>query len=62
MDLQSALLLMVAAVLVAVGLTRITRSRRRNKAQRQRNRFGYVLILIGAVIGFIVLATPLLPR
>jgi uncharacterized membrane protein YfcA len=55
MSTQSILLLVVAAVLVTLGITQISRSRRRNRAQRQRNQIGMLLILIGVVIGFITL-------
>jgi uncharacterized membrane protein YfcA len=55
MSAQSILLLVVAAVLVTLGITQISRSRRRNRAQRQRNQIGMLLILIGVVIGFITL-------
>ena len=57
MALQNILLLMLAAVLVALGITQIARSRRRNRAQRQRNNTGMLLIVIGFVVGLIVLIT-----
>jgi uncharacterized membrane protein YfcA len=59
MSLQSILLLIVAAVLIALGVAQMTRSKRRNRAQRQRNQIGTLLILVGLVIGFIVLLVPL---
>ena len=54
MALQNILLLMLAAVLVALGITQLARSRRRNRAQRQRNNTGMLLIVIGFVVGLIV--------
>ncbi len=62
MELQTSLLLIVAAVLVTIGVTRLAQSRRRNRASRERNRMGYVLIAIGAMIGFIGLLGVLAPR
>jgi uncharacterized membrane protein YfcA len=47
-------MLVLAAVLVALGAAQMTRSRRRNRAQRQRNSTGMLLIIIGLVIGLIV--------
>jgi hypothetical protein len=54
MTLQSTLMLVLAGVLVALGVAQLTRSRRRNRAQRQRNGTGMLLIVIGVVIGLIV--------
>jgi uncharacterized membrane protein YfcA len=54
MALQNILLLMLAAVLVTIGITQLTRSGRRNRAQRQRSRTGMLLIVIGFVVGLIV--------
>ncbi len=66
MDLQTALLLIVAAVLVTIGVTRLARSSRRNRsrnrAEREHNRMGYILIAIGAMVGFIGLLGVLAPR
>jgi uncharacterized membrane protein YidH (DUF202 family) len=55
MELQTALLFIVAAVLITIGVTRVaqTRRRNRNRAQRERNRMGFVLIAVGALVGFI---------
>ena len=53
MALQTALLLIVAAVLITVGVLDMGRSRRRNRAQRERNRIGAILIAVGALVGFI---------
>jgi high-affinity Fe2+/Pb2+ permease len=54
-DAQSVLLLLVAAVLVAVGFTQFSRARKQNLAQRQRNRMGSVLIVVGVIVGLIAL-------
>jgi high-affinity Fe2+/Pb2+ permease len=54
-DAQSVLLLLVAAVLVAVGFTQFSRARKQNRAQRQRNRMGSVLIVVGVIVGLIAL-------
>ena len=56
MDTQSVLMLVVAAVLVALGASQMS-SRRLNRARKQRNRTGMLLIIIGFVIGLIVLVT-----
>ena len=56
MDTQSVLMLIVAAVLVALGASQMS-SRRLNRARKQRNRTGMLLIIIGFVIGLIVLVT-----
>ena len=53
MALQTALLFIVAAVLITVGVADLGRSRRRNRAQRARNRIGAILIAVGALVGFI---------
>jgi hypothetical protein len=57
MDIQSALFLLVAIVLIISGVVQLGRSRRRNRAQHQRNRTGVLLILIGGVLLMILVAT-----
>jgi uncharacterized membrane protein YfcA len=60
--LQTTLLLLVAAVLITIGVTQMARSRRRNRAQRQRNQIAALLIVIGALMGFIAFVGLVAPQ
>lgn len=62
MALQTTLLLIVAAVLITVGVTQMARSRKRNRAQRQRNQIAYILIAVGALMGFIAFVGLVMPQ
>lgn len=62
MTLQTALLFIVAAVLITVGVTQMARSRKRNRAQRQRNQIAYILIAVGALMGFIAFVGLMTPQ
>ncbi len=57
METQTVLLLILAAVLVALGVAQMSGSRRLTRTKRQRNRTGMLLIVIGFVVGLIVLIT-----
>ena len=62
MTLQTALLFIVAAVLITVGVTQMARSRKRNRAQRQRNQIASILIAVGALMGFIAFVGLMTPQ